>query len=108
MTPRLGERPRPLVPADAPRDPESALGPAIRPAGWPAGEPMADPVGGRVGAVGLSRARVGQCGAGAHLRNDKLPTIGSGDVQNPPKPVTVLPWGFRNGSERRLPGESWS
>jgi hypothetical protein len=69
MTPRLGERPPPPVPAGAPRDPESALGPG-------------DPAGGRVGAVGLSRARE-ELGAGAHLRNDKLPTIGSGDVQKP-------------------------
>ena len=109
MTPRLGGK------ATAPGSGRRAEGPGIGagpgdPAGgWPAGEPMADPVGGRVGAVGLSRARE-WCGggAGAHLRNDKLPAIGSGDVQNPPKPVTVLPWGFRNGSERRLAGESWS
>jgi hypothetical protein len=110
MTPRLGGK------APAPGSGWLAEGPGIGagpgdPAGgggppvsrWPIPSAAgSERSGSRVRASGVGG------GAGAHLRNDKLPAIGSGDVQNPPKPVTVLPWGFRNGSERRLAGESWS
>ena len=96
MTPGWGARPP--VPSGAPRDPESALGLAIRPAGvappvsrWPIPSAAGSERSGfRVRAWGM-------WGRGAHLRNDKLPTIGSGDVQNPPKPVTVLPWASEMG-----------
>ena len=71
MTPRLGGK------APAPGSGGRAEGPGIGAGTWRSGRRP-----GRSGRA-LACAR-GMWGAGAHLRNDKLPTIGSGDVQNPP------------------------